>query len=436
LILDGAADKKDKKDGEEESLAPFPNDKVTFEEDSDDATDTSVDNVEGDDDSIFAEGHDMFPREVVAELDRNIVGQDHAKRAVAIAFRNRWRRRQVPKPLRDEIVPKNILMVGPTGVGKTEIARRLAKMCHSPFIKVEATKFTEVGFHGRDVDQIIRDLVDVSIGITREHIRKENVAKVNEIVNNRLLDLLGGKKMASQAKDAFRNLLEKGLLENRIVEFTPEAKAPPLSVGNPNSRNGYQEIQNIFQQFGNQRRKQKMTVSAAREILQEEELDKIADSASVLKRAISNAESSGIVFIDEIDKIVTPAHRSHTADGSSEGVQRDLLPIVEGCTVHTKYGNIETGKILFIASGAFHSVKPSDMMAELQGRLPIRVELKGLTESDMHRILTEPESNQIKQQIELMKTEGIELEFTDEAVKRIAKVAAEINESVENIGAR
>jgi len=379
------------------------------------------------------EAVDLYPRQVVAELDRDIVGQQHAKRAVAISLRNRWRRRKVPKPLQDEIVPKNILMIGPTGVGKTEIARRLAKLCKAPFIKVEATKFTEVGFHGRDVDQIIRDLVEVSIMQTKENLRTMNKEIIDAAVEERLLDILTGTEKGNATnKRAFRDLLRKGLLEMRKVEFTPAVRP---SVGT-HGKGNLSELSNLLRMGMGSDRQRRMTVKEARVVLQEEEVEKQFDTAIITRKAIESVESSGIVFIDEIDKIVVPSHRTSSADGSSEGVQRDLLPVIEGSTIHTKYGNVETGKILFIASGAFHSVKPSDMMAELQGRLPIRVELQGLTEQDLYRVLCEPESNLIRQQVELMKTEGIDLRFEEEAIRQIAAVAAEINESVENIGAR
>lgn len=384
----------------------------------------------------------LKPVEVVSQLDKYIVGQADAKRAVAIALRNRWRRHMLPEDLKNEVIPKNILMIGPTGCGKTEIARRIAKLSQAPFIKVEATKYTEVGFHGKDVDQIIRDLVDVSIAMTKKRIKEGLKKEVINIVNDKLLNALVGAFADEDHKDNYRNLLKEGALEDRPIEIEIPARASGVGnnftgdmSGNPNSI----VISEIFRAVkgggGKKSEKKTMTISEARPLLEELESDRLLDDQDVVKEAIANVEESGIVFIDEIDKLVSSGdHRG--ADASSEGVQRDLLPLIEGSSIQTKHGNVNTDFILFIASGAFHSTKPSDLLAELQGRLPIRVTLKGLTQEDLHRILTEPVNNLLRQQTEMLKCENVDLNFTPEAVKEIARVTFETNKSVENIGAR
>ncbi|XP_024526022.1 uncharacterized protein LOC9652181 isoform X1 [Selaginella moellendorffii] len=391
-------------------------------------------------DELLAAGA-LTPAKVVEVLDRYIVGQTAAKRAVAVAFRNRWRRHRIPVELRDEIVPKNILMIGPTGCGKTEIARRLAKISYAPFVKVEATKFTEVGFHGRDVDQIIRDLVDNAIVLQRQRIRTKISKEVEKSVEDRILDVLVGvqqeeiSEKSLTSMDMFRKLYREGAIDNRKIQLdVPEGRVrlPVDVMGNGLPVNDL--IYKVLKSPKVERRE--ITVGEARPLLTEIEMEKYLQSDQIVKDAIQLTESDGIVFIDEIDKIVTTSETRRGADASAEGVQRDLLPIIEGSVVNTKYGNVNTDHILFICSGAFHSCKPSDMLAELQGRLPIRVELKALQREDLYRILTEPEINMLKQQQLLLETEGVELIFTEDAVRELANVAAEVNRSLDNIGAR
>jgi len=380
------------------------------------------------------------PREIVSELDRYIIGQNAAKRAVAIALRNRWRRQQLEDDLREEVLPKNILMIGPTGVGKTEISRRLAKLANAPFIKIEATKFTEVGYVGRDVEQIIRDLVETSISLVRDDKRKEVSAKAHLMAEERVLDALVGEKAQSGTRDSFRKKLREGDLDDKEIEVqvADTGGMPSFDIpGMPGGQVGMININDIMgKAFGGQRTKaRRINVKDSYELLLAEESDKLIDDEIIVQEAISVVENNGIVFLDEIDKICAPSERT-TGDVSREGVQRDLLPLIEGTIVSTKYGPVKTDHILFIASGAFHVAKPSDLLPELQGRLPIRVELRALTKDDFKRILTEPKASLIKQYVALMATEGVELEFTDDGVDAIADIAVEVNSSVENIGAR
>lgn len=382
---------------------------------------------------------DFSPREIVSELDRYIVGQHEAKKAVAVALRNRWRRRRVPDDLRDEVTPKNILMIGPTGVGKTEIARRLARLAQAPFLKVEATKFTEVGYVGRDVEQIVRDLVESAIAMVREKRRAGVRARAEAAAEERILDALTGPG-STAAREAFRRKLRAGELDDKEVELQLAETASPLGMmdipGQPGASMGVLNLGDMLgKAFGGRTKTHKTTVAGAWAPLIAEESDKLVDQDALTTEALSLAENDGIVFLDEIDKVASRAERQG-ADVSREGVQRDLLPLIEGTTVATKHGPVKTDHILFIASGAFHVAKPSDLLPELQGRLPIRVELKALTREDMRRILVEPEANLVRQHQALLATENVTLEFTEDAYDALADAAVAVNGSVENIGAR
>ncbi|MCZ6495060.1 MAG: ATP-dependent protease ATPase subunit HslU [Alphaproteobacteria bacterium] len=380
------------------------------------------------------------PREIVSELDRYIVGQENAKRAVAIALRNRWRRQQLTDDLRDEVLPKNILMIGPTGVGKTEIARRLARLAQAPFIKVEATKFTEVGYVGRDVEQIIRDLLEAAIVMTRTRARKAVMARAELAAEDRVLDALVGENATKTTRDKFRAMLRSGELDDKEVEIQvtdsgggmPTFEIPDM----PGSSIGMINIGDMLgKAFGGQTKSRKIMVADSHKILLEDEADRLLDQDDIIRESIEAVEQNGIVFLDEIDKICAREERAG-ADVSREGVQRDLLPLIEGTTVSTKHGVVKTDHVLFIASGSFHLAKPSDLLPELQGRLPIRVELAALNVDDFVRILTEPEASLIRQYKALLATEEVELEFTEDGVREIAVLSAEVNENVENIGAR
>ena len=380
------------------------------------------------------------PREIVSELDRYIVGQHEAKRAVAIALRNRWRRLRLEGQMREEVLPKNILMIGPTGCGKTEIARRLAKLANAPFLKVEATKFTEVGYVGRDVEQIARDLMEAALDMTRERLRKDVRAKAELAAENRVLDALCGASASEETRLRFRHKLRGGELNDREVEIEVADTGSPMQFevpGQPGASVGMINIGDMLgKAFGGRTKKRKMNVAESHETLLREESDKLLDQEKVVREARDAVEQNGIVFIDEIDKITARSEFRGGGDVSREGVQRDLLPLIEGTTVNTKHGPVKTDHVLFICSGAFHLAKPSDMLPELQGRLPIRVSLASLSQEDFRRILTEPEASLVKQYKALLATEKVEIGFTEDAIDELAKLSASINEAVENIGAR
>jgi len=379
----------------------------------------------------------LTPREIVSELDRFIIGQNDAKRAVAVALRNRWRRKQLADDIREEVYPKNILMIGPTGVGKTEISRRLAKLAKAPFLKVEATKFTEVGYVGRDVEQIVRDLADAAMIETRERMREEVKARAHQAAEDRVVEAIAGADAREQTREMFRNRLKKGELDGTMIELEVAESAPQMPFELPGQPGmGMMNLGDLFgKAFGGRRVRKRMTVAESYEVLIQEEADKLLDDEAVKAAALEAVQENGIVFLDEIDKICARAE-TRGADVSREGVQRDLLPLIEGTTVSTKYGPVKTDHILFIASGAFHIAKPSDLLPELQGRLPIRVELRALTEKDFVRILTETDNALTRQYAALMATEEVTVTFTEDGIAALAGIAAEVNRSVENIGAR
>jgi ATP-dependent HslUV protease ATP-binding subunit HslU len=381
---------------------------------------------------------DLTPREIVSELDRYIIGQDDAKRAVAVALRNRWRRKQLSDDLREEVYPKNILMIGPTGVGKTEISRRLAKLAKAPFVKVEATKFTEVGYVGRDVEQIVRDLVDAAISQTRDQMREDVKAKAQGAAEDRVIEAIAGKDARDQTRDMFRKKLRTGELDDTVIELELQDAGTPMGMfeipGQP-QMGGMMNLGDLLKGFGGRTVKKRLTVAESYDVLIGEEADKLLDDETVTRVALEAVQQNGIVFIDEIDKVCARSD-ARGGDVSREGVQRDLLPLIEGTTVSTKYGPVKTDHILFIASGAFHIAKPSDLLPELQGRLPIRVELRALEEGDFVRILTETDNALTLQYKALMETEEVEVSFTEDGIAAIAKLAANVNTTVENIGAR
>ena len=378
---------------------------------------------------------DLTPREIVSELDRFIIGQRDAKRAVAVALRNRWRRKKLGDDLRDEVYPKNILMIGPTGVGKTEISRRLAKLARAPFLKVEATKFTEVGYVGRDVDSIIRDLVDAAMVETRARMRDEVRAKAQKAAEDRVIEAIAGKDARDQTREMFRKKLRAGELDQTVIELEVQEAPPMPMMGGNGMELQMQGLQDLFKAFGGRATRKKMTVAESHDILLGQEADKLLDDEAVKAAALEAVQENGIVFLDEVDKICARSD-ARGADVSREGVQRDLLPLIEGTTVSTKYGPVKTDHILFIASGAFHIAKPSDLLPELQGRLPIRVELQALTEADFARILTETDNALTRQYIALMATEQVQVRFTPDGIAALARISAQVNARVENIGAR
>lgn len=416
-------------------------------EEEDLAVDLAADpSDENDDDKADSDelNKNLKPSEIVEALDRHIVGQPSAKKSVAIAMRNRWRRRQLPEDLRKEVTPRNVLLVGPTGCGKTEVARRMAMINDAPFLKVEATKFTEVGYHGRDVDQIIRDLMDVAMQLAKKQHTEVFKDQAETMAEERILDILAGPKSenGNRSRDSFRDMLRQGLLDDQEIEIdvpNPKQNQNEIDQSNPQ----IVAMSDLMQRLASGGKKQaterkKLPISDARGIIYEVELERLLENVDLKKSAVAAVEESGVVFIDEIDKICSPKEgmSGRSADASAEGVQRDLLPLIEGTTINTKHGNVNTDYILFIASGAFHAVKVSDLLPELQGRLPIRVELQGLSEDDLYKILTEPVANLVRQQIELIGAEGVELIFEDEALREIARMAALLNKTVENIGAR
>src|SRR6056297_1504108 len=383
---------------------------------------------------------DLTPREIVSELDRFIIGQKDAKRATAVALRNRWRRKQLTDDLRDEVYPKNIRVIGPTGVGKTEISRRLARLARAPFVKVEATKFTEVGYVGRDVEQIIRDLVESAIAMTREQMREDVKSAAHQAAEDRVIAAIAGEEAREGTRDMFRRKLKAGELDDHVIEIDVTDTSNPLGAmdipGQPGGQMGMMNLGDIFgKAFGNRTTTKRITVADSHDLLVSEEADKLLDDEAVTRTALESVEQNGIVFLDEIDKVCAKSD-ARSGDVSREGVQRDLLPLIEGTSVSTKHGAVKTDHILFIASGAFHIAKPSDLLPELQGRLPIRVELRALTEADFVRILTETDNALTRQYTALMGTEEVEVSFTEDGIAALARIAAEVNQSVENIGAR